>query len=245
MVNIGNSWDDLLAKEFTKDYYLALREFLINEYKYLTIYPDMNDIFSALKATSYEDCKVVILGQDPYHEPGQAHGMAFSVRPGVRQPKSLINIFKELKDDLGIPIPAKDNGYLMPWATQGVLLLNTCLTVREHQAASHRDKGWERLTDRIIELLSERELPMVFMLWGANARKKKPLIDESRHLVLEGAHPSPLSAYGGFFGGKYFSRANEFLVKNGEEPIDWRIETQEDDTDEGPELRIEIRNTEE
>lgn len=222
MVHIGNSWDDLLKDEFQKDYYLKLRAFLIDEYKNHTVYPDMHDIFNALVNTSYEDLKVVILGQDPYHEPGQAHGMCFSVKPGVKTPPSLVNIYKELKDDLGIE-PHKD-GYLMKWAKQGVLLMNTCLTVREHQANSHRNKGWEILTDRIIELLNDREKPMVFILWGANAKSKIPLITGSQHLILTGAHPSPLSAYNGFFGGKYFSRANEFLVSTGQEPIDWNLD---------------------
>lgn len=222
MVNLGNSWDRLLATEFESEYYLKLREFLKTEYKEHTVYPDMHDIFNALKVTAYEDVKVVILGQDPYHEPGQAHGMAFSVSPGIKQPPSLVNIFKELKDDLGIEPPPKDYGYLMSWAEQGVLLLNTCLTVRAHQAGSHRNKGWERLTDRIIELLAKRPEPLVFILWGANARSKVPLI-EDRHLILEGPHPSPLSAYSGFFGGHYFSKTNEFLEANGESPIDWRI----------------------
>ncbi|MBR3211737.1 MAG: uracil-DNA glycosylase [Firmicutes bacterium] len=223
MVNIGNSWDALLADQFASEYYQKLRAFLIKEYREHTVYPAAENIFSALKMTAYEDVKVVILGQDPYHEPGQAHGMAFSVMPGVQQPPSLVNIFKEIRDDLGLPMPDKNNGYLVPWAKQGVLLLNTSLTVREHQAGSHRGKGWEILTDRIIELLSDREDPMVFILWGRNARNKVPLIDISRHMVLEGQHPSPLSAYGGFFGGRYFSKANAFLEANGKAPIDWSL----------------------
>ena len=221
MVHIGNSWDDLLKDEFDKDYYLKLRQFLIGEYKNHTVYPDMHDIFNALVNTPYEDVKVVILGQDPYHEPGQAHGMCFSVKPGVKTPPSLVNIYKELKDDLGIE--PHSGGYLMKWAEQGVLLMNTCLTVREHQAGSHRNKGWEILTDKIIELLNQREKPMVFILWGANAKSKIPLITGKQHLILTGAHPSPLSAYNGFFGGRYFSRANEFLVSTGQEPIDWNL----------------------
>ena len=231
MVNLNNSWDALLAPEFESEYYQKLRRFLIDEYKSRTIYPDMHDIFNALKVTPYEEVKVVILGQDPYHEPGQAHGMAFSVNPGIKQPPSLINIFKELKDDLGIEPPPKDYGYLMDWAGQGVLLLNTCLTVREHQANSHRGKGWEQLTDKIVQLLARREKPLVFILWGANARSKVTLIESSmnssgetgRHLVLEGPHPSPLSAYSGFFGGHYFSRANEFLKSSGQDAINWSI----------------------
>lgn len=222
MVNIGNKWDEVLAGEFDKDYYQNLRAFLIKEYRNKTIYPDMHDIFNALKATSYEDVKVVILGQDPYHEPGQAHGMAFSVKKGVKTPPSLVNIYKEIKDDLGYDIPG--HGYLMKWAQDGVLLLNTCLTVQEHKANSHKGRGWEQFTDRVIMLLNEREKPIVFILWGANAKSKQQLITGKQHLILTGAHPSPLSAYNGFFGGKYFSRANAFLTENGEEPVDWRID---------------------
>ncbi len=223
MVHIGNDWDDLLKEDFAGENYQQLRRFLYSEYKTGTVYPDMYDIFNALKYTPYHEVKAVILGQDPYHEPGQAQGLAFSVQKGVPQPPSLVNIFKELRDDLGIEPPPQDNGCLIPWAQQGVLLLNTVLTVREHQANSHRGHGWEELTDRIISLLNEREKPMVFILWGGNARSKIPLITARRHLVLTGPHPSPLSAYRGFFGGRYFSRTNEFLQSNGEEPIDWRI----------------------
>ncbi len=224
MVTIGNDWDDILAGEFDKEYYRKLRAFLVTEYRNGTVYPDMNDIFNALKYTSYSKVRAVILGQDPYHEPGQAHGMAFSVKPGVEQPPSLVNIFKELEEDMGIPRPPKDNGYLVPWAKQGVLLLNTVLTVRAHEANSHQNKGWEKFTDRVIELLNEREQPMVFILWGGKAKAKEALITNPRHLVLTGAHPSPLSAYNGFFGGDYFSRTNEFLSANGEGEIDWRIQ---------------------
>ena len=209
MVNIGNDWDALLRDEFTKDYYLKLREFLKSEYRTRVIFPDMYDIFNALKATPYKDVKVVILGQDPYHEKGQAHGMCFSVKPGVPVPPSLQNIYKELHDETGMEIPS--DGYLKGWADQGVLLLNTVLTVREHYANSHKGKGWEILTDRIISLLGERQQPMVFMLWGANARSKKALIRSDRHLIIESAHPSPLSAYNGFFGCRHFSQANRFL----------------------------------
>ena len=223
MVSIGNDWDDILAGEFDKEYYGKLRKFLISEYRSYTVYPDMNDIFNALKYTPYSKVRAVILGQDPYHEPGQAHGMAFSVRQGVEQPPSLVNIFKELQEDLGIPRPPKDNGYLVPWAEQGVLLLNTVLTVRAHEANSHQNKGWEIFTDRVIELLNEREQPMVFILWGGKAKAKEALITNTRHLVLTGAHPSPLSAYNGFFGGRYFSRTNEFLSANGEGEINWEI----------------------
>ncbi len=221
MVNIGNDWDQVLAGEFDKEYYQKLRQFLIQEYRTRTIYPDMYDIFNALKATPYEKVKVVILGQDPYHEPGQAHGMAFSVKPGVPQPPSLRNIYKELQEDLGIQPPPADYGYLQSWAEEGVLLLNTVLTVRAHQANSHKNKGWEILTDRIIDVLNERENPMVFILWGANAKAKRERITNRRHMILTGAHPSPLSAFNGFFGGRYFSRANEFLAKHGMEPVNW------------------------
>ena len=223
MVNIGNDWDEVLKGEFEKEYYQKLRRFLANEYRTKTVYPDMYDIFNAFKYTPYHSVKVVILGQDPYHEPGQAHGMAFSVMKGVQQPPSLVNIFRELKDDLGIDPPPSDNGCLIPWAESGVLLLNTALTVRAHMANSHRGKGWEELTDRVIELLNERAEPIVFILWGGNAKTKIPLITGRQHLVITGAHPSPLSAYKGFFGGKYFSRANEFLEANGEAPVDWRL----------------------
>ncbi|MBQ6622601.1 MAG: uracil-DNA glycosylase [Mogibacterium sp.] len=222
-VHIGNDWDEVLKEEFQKDYYLQLRQFLIREYRTQTVYPDMYDIFNAFKYTPYSNVRVVILGQDPYHEPGQAHGLAFSVLPGVQQPPSLINILAELRDDLGIEPPPRDNGCLISWAKSGVLLLNTALTVRAHQANSHRGKGWEQLTDRVIELLNEREQPIVFILWGSNAKSKIPLITGRQHLILSSVHPSPLSAHRGFFGGRYFSRANEFLRANGEEPVDWRL----------------------
>lgn len=221
MVNIGNEWDELLADEFKKDYYLQLRQFLISEYNSRTIYPPMNDIFNALKATSYSDVKAVILGQDPYHGAGQAHGMCFSVKKGTPPPPSLQNIFKEIQSELGLPIPP--HGELTAWAKSGVLLLNTVLTVREGLANSHRGHGWEILTDRIIELLNERETPIVFLLWGGNARAKAKLIDNPKHLVLQCAHPSPLSAHNGFFGCGHFIKANEFLKSSGMEPIDWRI----------------------
>ena len=221
MVNIGNSWDGLLLDQFEADYYKNIREFLKTEYSKYTVYPDMYDIFNALKATDYNDVKAVILGQDPYHGEGQAHGMCFSVRRGVELPPSLKNIYKELESDLGIK-PAS-HGCLENWAKEGVLLLNTVLTVRQGAAASHRGHGWEILTDRIIELLNEREKPMVFMLWGRPAREKKALITNERHLVLECAHPSPLSAYNGFFGCRHFSKANAFLERYGT-GIDWRVE---------------------
>lgn len=221
MVNIGNEWDALLADEFKKDYYLKLRQFLISEYNSRTIYPPMNDIFNALKATSYSDVKAVILGQDPYHGAGQAHGMCFSVKKGTPPPPSLQNIFKEINAELGLPIPP--HGELTAWAKSGVLLLNTALTVREGNANSHRGQGWEIFTDRVIELLNARETPIVFLLWGGNARAKKSIITNPKHLILECAHPSPLSAHSGFFGCGHFVKANEFLKNNGIEPIDWRI----------------------
>ena len=222
MVHIGNSWDDKLKGEFDKEYYLKLREFLKTEYSSRTVYPNMNDIFNSLKAASYEDVKVVILGQDPYHEPGQAHGMAFSVMPGTDIPPSLKNIYKEIAQDIpGFQIPS--TGYLQTWAEQGVLLLNAVLTVRAHQANSHKGKGWEVFTDRVIQLVNDKNTPVVFMLWGANARAKKLLITNPLHLVLEAAHPSPLSAYNGFFGCKNFSKCNDFLEKSGQNPINWQI----------------------
>ena len=219
MVHIGNDWDSLLADEFKKDYYLSLRDFLKSEYFSRRIYPPMDDIFNALRYTTYEDARVVILGQDPYHGPGQAHGLCFSVKRGVPHPPSLKNIFKELGDSLGIPTP--ECGELIGWAKQGVLLLNTTLTVREGAPQSHKGKGWEILTDRIIELMNEKERPVVFMLWGGNARAKKSLITNKRHLVLECAHPSPLSAYAGFFGSNHFGKANDYLTSMNERPIDW------------------------
>ena len=219
MVHIGNDWDALLKEEFEKDYYLSLREFLKAEYFSKKIYPPMNDIFNALKYTSYEDARVVILGQDPYHGEGQAHGLCFSVKDGVPFPPSLKNIFKEIKESLGIDMPK--SGELVGWAKQGVLLLNTTLTVREGAPQSHKGRGWEILTDRIIELMNEKERPVVFMLWGGNARAKKSLITNKHHLVLECAHPSPLSAYAGFFGSNHFAKANEYLESRNERPIDW------------------------
>ena len=222
MVSIGNDWDSLLKGEFEKEYYLKLREFLISEYKSQKVYPPMGDIFNALKYSSYENTKVVIIGQDPYHQEGQAHGLCFSVNKGVKIPPSLVNIYKELHDDLGIEIPS--HGYLESWAKQGVLLLNATLTVRDSKPMSHKGKGWEIFTDNVIKLLNDREKPMVFILWGNNARTKESLITNPNHMIIEGAHPSPLSAYNGFFGGKYFSRANRFLEAVGINPIDWRIE---------------------
>ncbi len=222
MVNIGNEWDELLAPEFKKEYYLKLRKFLISEYNTRKIFPPMNDIFNALRYTSYSDVKAVIIGQDPYHGEGQAHGMCFSVRKGTPPPPSLQNIFKEINSELGIPAP--NHGELTKWAKSGVLLLNTVLTVREGQANSHKGMGWEFFTDRVIELLNQREKPIVFLLWGGNARAKARLVTNPKHLVLQCAHPSPLSAYNGFFGCGHFIKANEFLTANGIEPIDWTID---------------------
>ncbi len=221
MVHLGNSWDEVLAQEFQSESYLQLREFLKTEYSSQTIYPPMHDIFQALRLTPYENANVVILGQDPYHGPDQAHGLAFSVRPGVPVPPSLKNIYKELAEDLGCTIP--NHGYLVDWAKQGVLLLNTALTVRAGQANSHRGKGWEVLTDSIIRHLNLREKPVVFLLWGANARAKVPLITNPLHLVLCAPHPSPLSAFQGFFGCKHFSKTNAFLRQCGLPEIDWQI----------------------
>lgn len=219
MVNLGNDWDELLAEEFKKDYYLSLREFLKTEYFSRRIYPPMDDIFNALRYTSYENARVVILGQDPYHGAGQAHGLCFSVKEGVKFPPSLQNIFKELKSEIGIEPPK--SGELVGWAKQGVLLLNTTLTVREGNPQSHKGHGWEVFTDKIISLMNEKKSPVVFILWGGNARAKKALITNRQHLVLESAHPSPLSAYNGFFGCNHFIKANEFLLSAHEATIDW------------------------
>ncbi|NCB41884.1 MAG: uracil-DNA glycosylase [Clostridia bacterium] len=221
MVDFGNDWNALIGPEFEKPYYKELRDFLKSEYASAVIYPDMHDIFNALKSTAYNHVKVVILGQDPYHGPNQAHGMCFSVKEGVRKPPSLVNILKELKSDLGIEIP--QSGHLQKWADQGVLLLNSVLTVRAGEANSHKGKGWESFTDRVIALLNERSQPIVFLLWGANAREKKRFITEKRHCILEAAHPSPLSAHNGFLGCRHFSKANEFLIKSGAAPLDWTL----------------------
>lgn len=222
MTIIGNDWDELLKDEFSSDYYIRLRDFLSVEYKEHTIYPDKYDIFNALKYTPYNDVKVVIFGQDPYHEPGQAHGLAFSVKKGVRIPPSLLNIYKELRDELGCYIP--DNGYLEKWARQGVLLLNNSLTVRQGAANSHRNKGWEIFTDRIAQLLNERKEPLIFMLWGSNAKEKMKIITNPEHIIMTAAHPSPLSASRGFFGCGHFKMANKILTRRGLKPIDWQIE---------------------
>ncbi len=222
MVNIGNDWDKILEGEFDKEYYLKLRAFLKSEYSSHTIHPDMHDIFNALKWTPYSDVKVVILGQDPYHEVGQAHGLAFSVQKGVKIPPSLVNMYKELNNELGCYIP--NNGYLEKWARQGVLLLNSSLTVRDGAANSHRNKGWEIFTNRVVELLNQREEPVIFLLWGNNAKEKMEIITNPQHYILTSVHPSPLSASRGFFGCGHFKKANELLERNGKTPIDWQIE---------------------
>lgn len=221
MVNFNNDWDGILQDEFEKPYYKALREFLKKEYKTQTIFPDMYDIFNALKATPYGNVKAVIIGQDPYHGPGQAHGMCFSVRKGIPKPPSLVNIFKELENDLGIKEP--DDGFLEPWAKQGVLLLNSVLTVRKGMANSHAGKGWEIFTDTVIQKINDKNSPVVFLLWGAYAREKAKIVTNKKHLLLTAAHPSPLSAYNGFFGCKHFSKANTFLTENGISEINWDI----------------------
>ncbi|MBQ6860407.1 MAG: uracil-DNA glycosylase [Clostridia bacterium] len=222
MVHIGNRWDEILKNEFESEYYKSIREFLKKEHSQYKIYPDMNDIFNSLKYADYDNIKVVIIGQDPYHEEGQAHGLSFSVKPGIAIPPSLQNIYKELNDDLGCYIP--NNGYLEKWAKQGVLLLNNVLTVRAHQANSHKTCGWETFTDSIIKSLNEREKPVIFLIWGSCAKQKESYITNKNHYILKAPHPSPLSAYRGFFGCKHFSRANEILIANNEEPIDWQIE---------------------
>ena len=222
MTKIKNKWLDHIGEEFNKDYYKTLRQFLIEEYNNELIFPRAEDIFNAFHYTDYDDVKVVILGQDPYHNFKQAHGMAFSVLPGTKTPPSLENIFKELHDDLGLKIP--NNGNLTKWARQGVLLLNTVLTVRAHQANSHRGRGWEIFTDRVIESLNDKKDPVVFLLWGRPAQEKRKLITNKNHLILTAPHPSPLSAYRGFFGCKHFSKTNEFLKAHGLEEIDWQIE---------------------
>lgn len=222
MVNIGNKWDQILKDEFEKDYYKKIRQFLKYEYSNYTVYPKMENIFSALKLCDYDDIKVVIIGQDPYHEEGQAHGLSFSVQPGIAIPPSLLNMYKELQTDLGCYIP--NNGFLEKWAKQGVLLLNNVLTVRAHQANSHKDCGWEDFTDKIIEELNKRNTPIVFLIWGSCAKKKETLITNPIHKILKAPHPSPLSAYRGFFGCKHFSKTNNILMENGELPIDWQIE---------------------
>ncbi|MBQ4118840.1 MAG: uracil-DNA glycosylase [Clostridia bacterium] len=219
MVHIGNDWDDILADEWKKPYYLELRKFLKLEYSSQKIYPQMNNIFNALKYTSFANTKVVIIGQDPYHGEGQAHGLCFSVQKGVTPPPSLKNIFKELQTDIGKPIP--NHGELTEWAKQGVLLLNNVLTVREGQPTSHKGKGWEIFTDRVISELNKKATPVVFLLWGAHAQKKAEIITNPIHYKLSCVHPSPLSASRGFFGCKHFSKTNELLTKNGLSKIEW------------------------
>lgn len=221
MVQIGNDWDALLADEFHSEYYAQIRRILKKEYAEHEIYPPMEDIFNALRYTAYADVKAVLLGQDPYHGPGQAQGLCFSVRPGVPLPPSLQNIFTELENDMGLPAP--HSGSLIPWAKEGVLLLNTTLTVRRGQPNSHSKIGWTRFTDAIIQKLNAHERPIVFLLWGGNARSKKKFITNPNHLVLETVHPSPLSVYQGFFGCRHFSQCNEFLMQHGIAPIDWTL----------------------
>jgi len=222
MVKLDNDWDALLADQFKEQYYVNLRNFLKKEYRENRIYPDMYDIFNALRYTAYEDVKAVILGQDPYHGAGQAHGLCFSVKKGTPIPPSLLNIFKELRDDLGIP--EASHGELTKWAQNGVLLLNTVLTVREGKANSHRNVGWEIFTDYVIRLLNQRSESVAFILWGQNARSKAKLISSPQHRVFQSAHPSPLSAHYGFFGCGHFSAVNKFLSDNGREPIDWTVQ---------------------
>lgn len=221
MVHIGNDWDKILQDEFSQEYYKKIRFFLKKEYAEHKVYPPMDDIFNALRYTAYENVKVVLLGQDPYHGQGQAHGLCFSVQPGVKSPPSLQNIFKELQSDLGIPIPS--NGTLTKWAQQGVLLLNAVLTVREGTPNSHKTLGWTTFTDHVISHLNARNTPIVFLLWGKNARDKKALITNPKHCILEAPHPSPLSAYNGFFGCKHFSKANSFLTQTGQSPVNWDL----------------------
>jgi len=221
MVKLNVDWDNIIGPEFSEPYYLKLREFLRGEYNTRKIYPAAVNIFNALKTTPFEKLKVVILGQDPYHEEGQAHGLCFSVPEGIALPPSLCNIYKELNDDLGIP--SNKSGDLTKWAEQGVLLLNTVLTVRAGAAASHRAQGWESFTDKIISTVNASPNPIVFILWGGHARSKKILITNRNHLIIESAHPSPLSAYNGFFGSKPFSRCNNFLISKNIKPIDWSL----------------------
>ncbi len=221
MIKFKNGWDEALAPLFSDERYLKIREFLKKEYSTHIVYPDMYDLYNCFRYTPIENLKAVILGQDPYHEPGQAHGLCFSVKPGIPLPPSLQNIYKEIYSDLGIKEP--DCGDLTKWARQGILLLNTTLTVREHAANSHSKCGWAWFTDSVIKLISDRCENVVFILWGANARSKAALIDGGKHLILQCAHPSPLSAYNGFFGCKFFSKTNAYLISHGKEPIDWDL----------------------
>ncbi|MCI8568716.1 MAG: uracil-DNA glycosylase [Bacilli bacterium] len=219
---IGNKWDQLLKDEYQKEYFTNLMEFIKKEYKEKTIYPKQNEVFNAFRYTDFDDLKVVILGQDPYHGPNQAEGLSFSVSNSVLKPPSLKNIFKELESDLQIPFPESNS--LKPWAKQGVLLLNAVLTVEEHKPTSHKDKGWETFTDDIIKIINQKEEPVVFILWGAYARNKKSLITNPNHYIIESAHPSPFSARNGFFGSKPFSKTNNFLKSKGLKEIDWKVE---------------------
>lgn len=222
MPPISNDWLPAIKGEFQKPYYKKLHETIVQEYQTRQIFPEAEDLFNAFHLTPLKDVKVVIFGQDPYHNVGQAHGLCFSVKPGVEIPPSLVNIYKELQDDLGCYVP--NNGYLVKWAEQGVLLLNTVLTVRAHQANSHRGIGWEEFTDAAIRILNEQDRPIVFILWGRPAQMKKSMLNNPNHLILEAPHPSPLSSYRGFFGSRPFSKANQFLKEHGIEPIDWQIE---------------------
>ena len=221
MAAISNDWLEPISGEFRKPYYKKLYETVKMEYETREIYPAPDDIFNAFAFTPLSKVKVVILGQDPYHEPGQAHGLCFSVKPDVKIPPSLVNIYQELREDCGCYIP--NHGYLKKWADQGVLLLNTVLTVRAHEATSHKNIGWEEFTNAAIRILNEQARPIVFILWGKPAQTKKAMLNNPNHLILEAPHPSPLSAYRGFFGGRYFSRSNYFLADNGVEPVDWRL----------------------
>ena len=218
---IGNGWDNLLKSEYTKEYFLNLEKFVSNEYKTKTIYPKMSEIFKAFQETPYDKVKVVIIGQDPYHGENEAEGLSFSVKKGIAKPPSLINIFTELRDDLGYKIP--NNGSLEPWAIEGVLLLNSTLTVVKDTPKSHSNKGWEIFTDEVIKIINKKTTPVVFILWGSDARSKKSLITNKIHSIIESPHPSPLSAYRGFFGSKPFSKANNFLIKNNIQPVNWEI----------------------
>lgn len=218
---INNDWNNVLCEEFDKDYYLKLTSFIKEEYNNYLVFPDKADVFNAFYYTPFHDVKVVIIGQDPYHNENQAHGLCFSVKPEVDIPPSLMNIYKELRDDLGCSIP--NHGYLNKWTKQGVFLLNTVLTVRAHEANSHQKKGWEQFTDAVIRVLNTKDEPMVFLLWGRQAIQKKSMLTNANHLVLESAHPSPLSAYRGFFGSKPFSTTNAYLTQHGLDPIDWQI----------------------
>lgn len=221
-IHFENDWEETLQPQFLEPYYQKLRAFLKKEYRHVQVYPDMYDIFNAFHYTGYSDTKVCIIGQDPYHGPGQAHGLCFSVQPDVKIPPSLQNIYKELYSDLGCTIP--NHGYLKKWTEQGVLLLNAVLTVRAGQAASHRGKGWEQFTDFVIRQLNERQKPIVFILWGNFAISKSEMITNPQHCIIQSAHPSPLSANRGFFGSRPFSKANAFLTKNNISPVDWQIE---------------------